>query len=300
MKNIYGYIILLSFNVFSQNAVLEIDTNLLRIGEQFNAVVKVYGLESDDVLILSDTVFSKLELISESSLLEKDSYVYKNFLLTSFDTGNFVIDSLIVLASEKDTLFTNSLDVSFVPVQLDTSNNFFDVKPPKNIPFLAKELLQYIPYFILFIVCIGCVFLLLKYFKTKKNIESISNISSIPIDVYFLEKIDTLKTKKYLKNRRYKDFYTELSEIFRGYLEVRFNIPALESSTYELKELLSSIKINESWLNSFFRNSDITKFAKGVPSDKDSMLFLLRVEEFIVNFGVSETEKVLNSDQSHS
>ena len=87
-----------------------------------------------------------------------------------------------------------------------------------------------------------------------------------------------------------------MSEIFRGYLELRFQIPALESSTHELKGLLHNLKISENWLNPFFRNNDIVKFAKGIPSDDDSRLFLNNVRDFIKKFGVSDMD-VLCEDQ---
>ena len=84
-----------------------------------------------------------------------------------------------------------------------------------------------------------------------------------------------------------------MSEIFRGYLELRFNIPALESSTYELKLFIQDLSINESWINMFLRNSDIVKFAKGIPLDKDSESFFIKVKSFIMKFGVLES----NSDK---
>ena len=79
---------------------------------------------------------------------------------------------------------------------------------------------------------------------------------------------------------------------------MRFHIAALESSTYELKGLLSKLKIKEKWLSSFFRNNDIVKFAKGIPSKKESHLFLESIKIFIQNFGVdSSDEKTdLNKD----
>ena len=81
---------------------------------------------------------------------------------------------------------------------------------------------------------------------------------------------------------------SELSEIFRGYLELRFNIPALESSTHELKGLLNNLKIKEKWFTNFFRNNDIVKFAKGIPSKKESVIFLDNIKDFIKKLGVSD------------
>jgi len=277
--------------VFSQNAILEIDTNLLRIGEQFNLSLKVYEVDAQVVSILqNDSLFDDIELVEQTewqSVFEKDTYLLKNFTFTSFDTGSFIVNPLLLLNASNDTIFTNSLIVDFIAMPVDTTNQFFDIKPPKDIPFLMMELLRYIPYLFLFILCILIFFGIWKYFQKKNNSKSEETIlQSVPLDIYFLDKLDKLRQKKYLESEKYKDFYTELSEIFRGYLERRFNMSALESSTYELKELLYQKNLYQDWLNGFFRNNDIVKFAKGVPSFEESLYFLEKIKDFIVDYSV--------------
>ena len=292
MRSLYLYISLISFSLFAQNVVLEIDTNASRIGEQFNLSLKVYGLEQDSIIWPNiDSVFQEFELLDHSSpslSWEPDTYVSKNYLLTSFDTGKFSIPSLSINTLFDDSLFTDSLNVYFLATPTDTTNQFFDIKPPKKIPFLTRELMTYFLYVLLLIFLVGGIFLLIRYF-TKKEVSPVVDLKpSIPIDIYFLNKLNDLEKKQYLQAEKYKNFYTELSEIFRGYLEMRFDIPALESSTYELKGLLSDLKIQDKWLNNFFRNNDIVKFAKGVPSYEDSVLFLKSIKVFVQDFGVSD------------
>ena len=45
MRIVFIYILFISPFLFSQNAILEIDTNYIRIGEHFNLNIKVSGLE---------------------------------------------------------------------------------------------------------------------------------------------------------------------------------------------------------------------------------------------------------------
>ena len=289
MKKLVSYILLLSINLFSQNVILEVDTSFLRIGEQLNATLKIYDSQSDSLIFpQSKKVFNNLELINDpvlSSHVLGDTYLYKNFILTSFDTGQFVLDAVPVVFNGRDSIFSNTLSVNFIPFPLDSSNQFFDIKPPKEVPFLARELLFYIPHLLVFFVIILCGFLLFKYFSRKENLKPIITKPDIPIDIYFINKLDALIEKDYLNDKKYKAFYTELSEIFRGYLELRFCIPALESSTHDLKLSLSNLKIKNTWINSFLRVSDIVKFAKGVPSHEESLSFLKDVRSFILEFG---------------
>ena len=299
MRNIYIYILFffLSF-VFSQNAILEIDTNLLRIGEQFNLALKVYEVDTQFVSIIqNDSLFNDIELIEQTewqSVFEKDTYLLKNFTFTSFDTGSFIINPLSLLNASNDTIFSNSLVVDFIAMPVDTTNQFFDIKPPKDIPFLMIELLKYVPYLLLLILCVLIFLGIWKYFQKKNNSKFTEPVlPSVPLDVYFLDKLDKLLQKKYIESEKYKYFYTELSEIFRGYLEKRFNMSALESSTYELKELLYQKDLYQDWLNGFFRNNDIVKFARGVPSSEESFHFLEKIKDFIVEYSVLKEENDL-------
>ena len=302
MRIFFIYILFFPLFIFSQNAILETDTSYIRIGEQFNLNIKVYGVDDDSIMWPNnDSIFQQFELLNSSItsiLSENDTHVVHNYLLTSFDTGQFTIPSFCIYKSLVDSLITKPLDIHVLSIPLDTTNQFFDIKPPKNIPLLARELLMYFFYVLLFLLLVICMVFLIKYLTRKKVPNVIDLKPAIPIDVYFLNALNDLEDKDYLKDDKYKDFYTELSEIFRGYLEMRFHIAALESSTYELKGLLSELKIKDKWLSSFFRNNDIVKFAKGIPSKKESHLFLESIKIFIQNFGVdSSDEKTdLNKD----
>ncbi|MBF26151.1 MAG: hypothetical protein CMP49_06560 [Flavobacteriales bacterium] len=300
MKYIYFVLLLISCSLFSQSLIIETDTNFLRIGEQFDLKLKVYDVEKENIIWpLGDSVLNDFDLINEESSLlffQSDTYVYKNYLLTSFDTGKFIIDSIYVLNQLNDTLFSNSLIMNFIAMPLDSTDKFFDIKPPKKIPFLTRELLYYLPYFLLFLFLCICIYTYVKFFNQKPVQNNDFLTPSIPIDVYFLNKLSDLKKKKYLESKKYKDFYTELSEIFRGYLELRFNISALESTSYELKNMLNDLNIKEQWFTNFFRNNDIVKFAKGIPPLKESKDFLTSVQLFIKSNGAGDLDNINNKE----
>ena len=290
MRYIYIYILFISYTLSSQSVILEVDTNLLRIGEQFNATIKIYEVDKNEIFFPdSNLLFQDFELLNSSPLFDRnnqDKFCYKSFLLTSFDTGQFILDSIPVLIAQKDSLFTNAVSVTFLSLPVDTTNQFFDIKPPKKIPFKFKELMFYLPYLLGVLLLIFLVFLVFKFLKREEKtiVNEIDPV--IPIDVYFLNQLTELKSKNYLKKKMYINFYTTLSEIFRGYLELRFNIPALESSTNELKIMIEELKINKSWMSNFFRTSDIVKFAKGLSSDKEGETSFLHIEKFIKEYSV--------------
>ena len=94
MRTYVKYIFFIYIHVYAQNAILEVDTNFLRIGEQFAATLNLYDVSPDSVDILDSVdVFQDFELINQSIWhavqTETQEYLYKDFLLTSFDTGEF-------------------------------------------------------------------------------------------------------------------------------------------------------------------------------------------------------------------
>ena len=297
MKQLY-ILFFVSLSLFSQNIVLDVDTNLLRIGEQFNVTMNYFSIDSLDInLNQAEDLFDEFEVLKESGLekvFDIDTFFYKNYLLTSFDTGIFILSPKIITQQNLDTLSVNPISITFLPVKLDSANKFFDIKPPKDVPFKLKELLSYKYVFLILLLILLISYFAYKYVFKTSNIEENREVIKIPIDIYYLNKIKELSSKKYLEEDKFQLYYTRLSEILRGYLEHRFDIPALESSTYDLKLLLKTIHINEEWLNDFLRDGDLVKFAKGLPSKKDSESFLKSVKLFIKENKIKPIEENVN------
>ena len=156
MKRLFFYISLISISLFSQNVIFEIDTNKLRIGERFHATVKSYDIDSSSIFWNQiDTVFNAFELLNKpivETFMQGDTYIYKGFLLTAFDTGSFILPSSDFLSYHDDSIKTNFITVDFLTVELDSTDKIFDIKPVKKIPFLIKELIYYIPPIILLLL----------------------------------------------------------------------------------------------------------------------------------------------------
>jgi len=134
-----------------------------------------------------------------------------------------------------------------------------------------------------------------KYFSRKKREEKIMYASD------FLKKIDIIQSyfNNDIDNRyHHKEFYIDLSECFRGYVEYRFDVPALESDSQDLKLLLNELNLKESWFNDFFRTCDLIKFAKAAPLKEDSVKFLKIVRKFINVYSDKITEEELLNNKN--
>lgn len=89
-----------------------------------------------------------------------------------------------------------------------------------------------------------------------------------------LAKIRLLRARKTDQPGDLQEFYSELSDILREYIENQFSIPAVEMTT---EEFLMSLKNNndlsgdhKKLLKQFLHNADMVKFAKFTPSEKDT------------------------------
>lgn len=85
-----------------------------------------------------------------------------------------------------------------------------------------------------------------------------------------LEQLDALREKKYLEYAKFDQYYSELSDILRRYMEDYFGVRAPEMTT---EEFLETIRHNatvsadhKEILTSFMRQADLVKFAKGAPA----------------------------------
>jgi hypothetical protein len=85
-----------------------------------------------------------------------------------------------------------------------------------------------------------------------------------------LEQLQQLRGAGLWQRGEIKAFHSQLSHIVREYLEGRFAIPALESTTDEILAALRRTDLAEEWrlrLRQMLQTADLVKFAKAVPPE---------------------------------
>jgi len=101
-----------------------------------------------------------------------------------------------------------------------------------------------------------------------------------------LEELEQLKKEKLWQQGLIKDYYSRLSGIVRTYIENRFDIPSVESTTYETMQLFRKKPVPKQTLEllqELLELSDLVKFAKAkpLPSEHDHSMNL--AEAFVKN-----------------
>jgi hypothetical protein len=83
-----------------------------------------------------------------------------------------------------------------------------------------------------------------------------------------------LDEKLLWQNNKIKEYYSELTEIVRGYIERELKVPALENTSDEILEMIKDFKTSDTIetsketidkLKDLLREADLVKFAKSKP-----------------------------------
>ncbi|MGC9344579.1 MAG: hypothetical protein ACP5E3_17875, partial [Bacteroidales bacterium] len=260
---------------------LDIETHLekdsMLIGEQLNysIILKSAGKIHSMVPIDDELFPGNFEIISqaEDSIIEGGRNLYQNdYLITCFDSGSYKINSIPVLVNSferLDTLFTPELNLIVYSPEVDTTAAIKDIKPPEQTPFKLAELMPYAPYAGGLAILVIAGLLLMNYYRRKKK-GIVSQQPRLPAHVQALNELDRIKKEKLWQQGRVKDYYSQLSDTVRIYIEERFEIPAMESVTGEILDAFKKYSWDDEnlmeILESLLQLSDLVKFAKEDPT----------------------------------
>ncbi len=107
----------------------------------------------------------------------------------------------------------------------------------------------------------------------------------IPPDIEAMQKLQALAQTDWLSTGKMKEYYSEISDILRAYLEAGFHTPALERTTGELMRDLrrkSVIPVDlQGELKDLLETSDLVKFAKWRPEAAEASTALAAAVRFV-------------------
>ena len=278
MKNNIIYIIFFICGItFAQNPVeVAIDTTNIRIGEQIQYQISVDN-KSENVLfpkLVLDSL-NRIEVVEELKVDTTKTKFVKKYLLTSFDSGQYVIPGQQVLINSKKYL-TDSLLINVATVKVDTlKQNLFPIKSIKNQPVIFDD---YKNYLWLGLALLALILGLVWYYFIRKKKEEQAIEDRVPPYELAMQRLGELDGKQLWQNDKVKLYYIELTDIIRTYIERELNIPALESTTDELMETIRDFnkiktldlpKETVQNLQKLLQEADLVKFAKHKPMSNE-------------------------------
>ena len=248
----------------------EIDTTSIRIGEQFQLKISVDETQN---VIIPKLQLKGLEVIDSTRVDTIKNSLIRRYILTGFDSGAFYIPQQQIFIKNQAFL-TDSLLVNVATIAIDTTKvKKFPIKTIKKEPFTFDDFKIYL-YIILAILAIIGFWIYWFVIKKRKTAEDTPTYRMLPPYEEALLKLSELDEKLLWQNNKTKEYYSELTEIVRGYIERELKVPALENTSDEVLEMVEDFKNSETIetsketiikLKDLFREADLVKFAKSKP-----------------------------------
>lgn len=257
---------------FAQNPAVnsQVETSSIRIGEQFQFKISVNGTEN---VILPKLILKGLEIIDSVKVDTINNMLIQKYILTGFDSGAFYIPQLQVFVRNQAYL-TDSLLINVATVEIDTTKiKKYPIKSIKSEPYVFDDFKMYI---YLLLAALAIIGFWIYYFviRKRKVIEEKPLYKMLPPFEEAIYKLNELDSKLLWQNNQVKEYYSELTEIIRNYIERELQVPALEKTTDEIIEMLRDFQnantINTSKetikkLKELLQEADLVKFAKSKP-----------------------------------
>jgi hypothetical protein len=162
---------------------------------------------------------------------------------------------------------SNPLILTIHTFAVDTSQAYKDVKPPLSIPLTLAEIGLYLG---IVVLVVAIAYFGYRYWKKKK--QRVTGEVYLPppraAHTIALEELAILKDKRLWQQGLIKQYYSEVSEIARRYIENRFRLMALEETTGEIMYGLKRLHMKPTVcgkVETLLQLSDLVKFAKYQP-----------------------------------
>ncbi|PVW15273.1 DUF4381 domain-containing protein [Marixanthomonas spongiae] len=285
-----------SFVGFSQ-VTSSVDSTSIKIGEEIVYSIQVETDSTNLVVFPEGQTFMPLEVIESYKIdttYEQAKYrLIKKYGLTQFDSGQYTIPQQQVVINNKQ-FGTDSVSIEVRDVAVDTTKQkMFDIKPAIEVdepPLDLKTLLLWLIPIVIVLSIVGYIL-----FRRKKRKDA--REEQLPPYEEAITALHTLDSSTYLKENKPKEYYSQLTEIVKRYLDREVDETALESTSDELIARLQLHKDSGNFefsnetirrLDAILKRADLVKFAKMYQAEGQASTDRKTIEEII-----NETKEVI-------
>ena len=290
----------------------EVDSTNMVIGDKFQLHLKAtypkdVALQSIDLTDLKavENIDIEAETDWDSTLVGQNVLLQKDLTLQVWDSGYYWIPEIpfVVAKNGASNVYkTNQIPISVASVILQDSVQLADIK---DIVREKANWQDYLPFILAFLL-IGLA--VLGYYLWKKRQEAIATPPApeikLPAHEIALNALTDLKGEKLWQQGAIKTYQSRLTYIIREYLENRYEIPALESTTDEILRSLKKVDFDNSWKNklqNILQVADLVKFAKAKPPADFHDKVLQEAEDFVIATKIKPiTVETENSDAANN
>lgn len=209
----------------------------------------------------------------------------RTYVLTAWDEGKYSTPSLTVKVNGKE-FKTKPIPLQVNTIKVDTAR-LDSIRPMHGVADTPFAWSEWSPLFWLSIAALLLIvlayYLYVRLRDNKPIIGRIRLVKRLQPHEKAMQKIEKIKAEHLAESTDQKEYYTELTDTLRQYLEDRFGIKAKEMTSSEIISRLErendKSKIDE--LREVFETADLVKFAKYSVQNNINDMYLTSVVKFI-------------------
>lgn len=293
-----------------------LDTAVLRIGEQATLTLRVdliTGTPTVQWPVIGDTLMRHVEVVRRSAVdtirfedQQDPGYrLEQELIITSFDSGFWAIAPFQFMIDGR-SIGTEPLLLEVRSMELDSAGAVRDIRdiiePPFNIVYWLQDHAWWVGGSLALAVLAT---LLWSYFRTRVRAptEAVVPGNAIPLHERVLNELRTLEAERVWQQGLHKVYHSRLTDLLRGYIEERYQVPALERTT---DELLHELRVSpltgdqRTQLANMLRLADMVKFAKATPTPAENERMMSAAMRFVRDTSASAIPPTATKPSGHA
>ena len=214
-------------------------------------------------------------------------HLSQELVYSIYDSGIYYLPKIkIPYKKLRDTAmyyaFSDSVLFTVQTIPVDTTST---IKPIKEV--IQVKVINYTWIYIVAGLLLLVGIILVIYFVFFKKKIQITIKEKVPTISYYDKTIQLLKeldVKKLWQKDDLKEYYSELTEIIRAYMEKRFGINALESTSDEILTQLNNVDVSAQQTENIryiLELADLAKFAKSRPLQNENIQAMQNAFAFV-------------------
>lgn len=231
---------------------------------------------------MSGYVVPGVELIGDFEIDTVDrgrdfSRVQTRAVITSFDSGSYVLPPLVVYVyrgeEAVDTMRLPEVPLEVTTIPIDTTTyEMYDIRPQFRYPVTFAEVMPWVAGGIVLVAIVIAVWRLIARRRRNRPLFG-KPAPQDPPHIVALRALDRIRGEKLWQTGNQKQYYTEITDTLRVYIEKRFGVKTIERTSGEILVELSTKDIQPSdfeSLKDLFGTADLVKFAKYTASETEN------------------------------
>jgi len=297
IANFFILFLLCASNIFAQQPNIlvksKVDKRVITVGELIKYTLLIEKDENIQVQVpgygvdLGSFEIHDYKGIKQQRTKKGRVLIQTEYIITTYDTGEYKIPPITIEYTMPDKktkkIYSQEIKIKVKPTMPQNAKDIKDIKPPINLKVDLSKYLWILT--VIFLILLLGIIGIMHWNKMKKSpLEENIKYIRPPHEIAY-EQLNRIEKSTLLAQGLIKEYYTQLSDVIRQYIESRYKIDALELTTQELIKEMKIRELNEEHIEliqHFLEECDLVKFAKYIPH-KDEINRIIEVAREIVD-----------------